>query len=84
MSSVDELWADLQAQESHFNAYHALRVKVKQKQLDQQDKLNEAKKKEQLQNCDATERIIPLATASFSPLSAHEPLKEWSRNICLM
>ncbi len=81
MSSVDELWADLQAQESRFNASHALRVKKKHQH--EKMKTKKKKKREELQDCDGSEPIV-LSAAAFFPCSADELLKDWSRNICRM
>ncbi len=78
MSSVDELWAGLQAQESRFSANHALRVKEKRKH-----EKRKTKKEEELHSCDNLEPIVPSTTASFQR-SAAELLKEWSRDISRM
>ncbi len=78
MPSVDELWADLQAQESRFNASHALRVKKKH----QHEKIK-AETGEALQDSDHSGPVVPSATAFF-PRSADELLKDWSRSICRM
>ncbi len=78
MSSVDELWADLQAQESRFSAYHALRLKQKYKHENRKTTA-----KEELHSCDNPDPIA-LSTPLSSQRSATDLLKEWSRDINYM